>query len=157
MGYAREYRESDAEYIAQHLRTADLGEIQASAGADPLAAIRFCAAASGILCTIVGQHPAAIYGVVPVDDITGAVWLLGTDELTAPPLRRQFLTESRAYLDRLHDFRPLLFNYVDERNTLHIRWLKWVGCTFINRHEKYGFEQRPFLEFVRIKPPCVSP
>jgi hypothetical protein len=34
---------------------------------------------------------------------------------------------------------------------VHIRWLKWMGCTFIKRHSTYGVEQRPFLEFVRLK------
>lgn len=155
MGYVREYRDDDARYIAEHLRAADAREIAASCGQLPaLDALRFCASSSGLLCTIMGQQPAAVFGVVPVDDHAGAVWLVGTDELTKSPLRRQFLAEGRGYFDRLHDFRPLLFNYVDERNTLHIRWLEWVGCTFINRHPSYGFEKRPFLEFVRIKP-CV--
>ncbi len=88
---------------------------------------------------------------VPTDDLTGAVWLLGSDALTQPPLRRQFLVEGTVYLDTLHRFRPLLWNVVDERNTLHVRWLKWMGFTFINRHPYYGAEQRPFLEFVRLK------
>lgn len=152
MGYVREYRDGDAEYLAPRLRTDDRREVEAATGLDPLAALRLSAEHSGILCTICTHDhvPAGVFGVVPTDDLTGVVWLLGSDVLTQPPLRRRFLVEGKDYFNRLHQFRPLLWNFVDERNTLHIRWLKWVGCTFINRHPEYGFEKRPFLEFVRI-------
>jgi hypothetical protein len=33
---------------------------------------------------------------------------------------------------------------------VHIRWLRWMGFTFIKSHPKYGAEGRLFLEFVRI-------
>jgi hypothetical protein len=151
VGYVREYRPGDAEFIAAHMRGDDVREVAAASGLEPLTAIHRSAEASGILCTIQGRHPAGVFGVVPVDAESGVVWLLGTDELVTNPLRREFLKEGRNYLDRLHTFRPLLFNYIDERNTLHVRWLKWMGCTIINRHETFGVERRPFLEFVRLR------
>ncbi|MGL5918127.1 MAG: phage protein Gp13 family protein [Cetobacterium sp.] len=153
MGYVREVRDGDIEFIAKHMRQADVMEVQATVGSvySLLDALRQAVSYSAIACTVVGDNPAAVFGVAPVSDIEGVIWLLGTDELTSKSLKREFLKQSRDYLDRLQEFRPLLFNYVDERNTLHIRWLKWVGCTFIKRHEHYGHEQRPFLEFTRIK------
>lgn len=153
MGYVREYRDGDAEYLAPKLRERDLQEIHAVSGLEPLPALLLCVRVSEVLCTIVGsdERPAGMFGVSPIDEIAGAVWLLGTDELVKPPLRRQFLSEGLRYLDKLHTYRELLCNVVDERNTVHVRWIKWMGFTFIKRHEAYGFEQRPFLEFVRIK------
>jgi len=153
LAYVRGCLDGDADYIASRLRTADRQEIAANSGLPPRDAIQRCTDASVILCTVVGcsGRPCAVFGVVPCGPITGCIWLLGTDELVSPPVRRQFIAEGRVWLDRLHDFRPLLFNFVDERNTLHIRWLKWVGCTFINRHPTYGHEARPFLEFVRVR------
>ncbi|OQW34870.1 MAG: hypothetical protein A4E20_01450 [Nitrospira sp. SG-bin2] len=107
----------------------------------------------GILCTILDNAdlPAGMFGVVPTDDLAGAVWLLGSEALVRDPLRRQFIREGRSWLDRLHAFRPLLHNVVDERNTLHVHWLKKLGFVFIKRHPAYGYEQRPFLEFVRLR------
>jgi len=153
VGYVREYRDGDAESIGPRLREADRQECLAASGLSGTDALLQSVAVSEILCTIVGDDgcPAGLFGASPIDDLAAAVWLLGTDALVRPPLGRQFLRESRGYLDRLHAYRPLLCNCVDERNTLHIRWLTWAGCTFINRHPHYGVEQRPFLEFVRLK------
>ena len=44
----------------------------------------------------------------------------------------------------------VLYNFIDARNTLHIKWLKWCGFTFIQKHYDYGYEKRLFYEFVRI-------
>jgi hypothetical protein len=151
VGYVREYHPGDAEYIAQNMRADDVREVQAASGLDPLSALHRSRELSEILCTVQGRYPAALFGVVPVDDLSGIVWLLGTDELVRNPLRSEFIRQGRDFFDRLHAFRPLLYNCVDERNTVHIRWLKWMGCNFIKRHSTYGVEQRPFLEFVRLK------
>lgn len=91
-----------------------------------------------------------MFGCVPVDETSGSVWLLGSDDLTQPPLRKQFLAEGRVWLNQLHAFRPLLFNFVDARNTVHIRWLRWMGFTFLRLHPEYGVERRPFWEFARL-------
>lgn len=153
MGHIREVRDGDIEYVAERLRDADLREVQAASGLEPHVALRYSYELSGLACTIVGDqgHPVALFGVSPIDDVTGCVWLLSSDELTKGKLGRQFVRECRSHFDRLNDYRPLLTNFVDERNTVHIRWLKWAGCHFIQRCEKYGVEHRPFLEFVRVK------
>ncbi|MGL5935027.1 MAG: phage protein Gp13 family protein [Cetobacterium sp.] len=150
MGYVREVRGGDVTYIGRHMREADRREVYAASGLSQESALEQSVSMSNIACTVVGDYPAAIFGVYATSDSEAVVWLLGTDELTSKSLKRELLKQSRDYLDRLQEFRPLLFNYVDERNTLHIRWLKWAGCTFIKRHEHWGHEQRPFLEFVRI-------
>ena len=95
-----------------------------------------------------GSTPAGIFGVAPIEPGVGAIWLLGTDALVRGKWR--FLRQSKKWMNHVSDGYDLLFNYVDERNYLHIRWIAWLGFSFIYRHEKYGVEQRPFLEFVRI-------
>ncbi len=97
---------------------------------------------------LVGDTPVAMFGSGEVEPGVGAVWLLGTDGIH--DISRQFLRESKHWLEQLHDNYEMLFNYVDERNTVHIKWLKWLGFKFINRHEQFGVENRPFFEFVRI-------
>ena len=94
----------------------------------------------------VGDMPAAIFGVgrAPQDASVGVVWLLGTPEIET--IKIQFLRESRKWLEEMSQGYDLLTNVVHEDNELHIRWLKWLGMSFI-RH------QPPFVEFVKI---CVS-
>jgi hypothetical protein len=92
-----------------------------------------------------------MFGAVPCSDLDGDVWLLGTDALATRPLAGQFLRQSRFWLTALHEgCAPILHNVIDARNTLHIRWLQWLGFTFIKRHEVFGVEGRPFLEFMRL-------
>lgn len=151
MGYVREYQAGDAAGLAPRLRMADLQEIQAASGLPPITALLEGAELSAPSCTVIGNSGfvAGMFGIVP-EGTFGRVWLLGSDELVTPPLSRQFLRECRSYLAVME--RPYLAigNVIDERNRLHVRWLKWLGFTFINRLPEYGVERRPFLEFIKL-------
>jgi hypothetical protein len=107
--------------------------------------------------TIIGNNGFVVgmYGIVPSQwDRTGVIWLLGSDELVQKPLSRQFLRECRTHLRVLERPFTLLWNRMDERNTIHKRWLEWLGFEFYNRIPEYGVERRPFLEF---KKSCANP
>lgn len=153
MTTVREYREGDADALAPILRHADLQELQATSPLPPLDVLRMSAEESVPSCTILGHSGkvAGLFGAVPAAFQSGVIWLLGSDELTQGPTLRAFLKHCHTYLDTIHQLYPLLYNCIDERNTVHIRWLQRMGFTFLARHEHYGFEQRPFLEFVRLK------
>lgn len=136
-------------YIAQNMREADRQEVSALSGKDPLDAMIVGYKYSDMPFTIMADDkPAAMFGAGPVQPDVGAVWLLGTDLILQNTTR--FLRESRFWLDQVSKPYGLMCNFVDARNTVHIRWIKWLGFTFINLHEKFGVEQRPFYEFVRI-------
>jgi len=64
--------------------------------------------------------------------------------------KRTFLRQSKIELRKILKEYPVLFNVVDSRNEVHVRWLQWMGFTFIKKHSEYGPEKRPFYEFVRI-------
>ena len=64
--------------------------------------------------------------------------------------KRDFLRQSRIELKKVHKEFPVLFNYIDARNTVHLRWLKFMGFTIIKKLEIFGYEGRPFYEFVKI-------
>ena len=64
--------------------------------------------------------------------------------------KRTFLRRSKVELDKIIQEYPVLFNVVDARNKIHVRWLQWMGFTFIKKHSEYGPEGRLFYEFVRI-------
>lgn len=153
MPHVREYRDGDAEALAPILRQADLQELQATSPLSPREVLRISAEESIPSCAIIGTsgNIAGLFGAVPSAPSTGVVWLLGSDELTKGPTLKEFMRRCHGYLDTLHTLYPLLYNCIDERNTVHISWLRHMGFTFIQRHTAYGHEGRPFLEFVRLK------
>ena len=151
--YVREYQEGDAEALAPMLRQADLQELQASSSLPPYAVLKQSAEESTPACTVIGAsgQVAALFGAVPSGPPSGIIWLLGSDELVSGATRREFFRQCPTFLRVLHEQYPLLYNYIDERTTVHIHWLQRMGFTFIARHPHHGHEQRPFLEFVRLK------
>jgi hypothetical protein len=149
----RSTRAKDAEKLAPKLRQADIQEIQAATGESPLVALQNGISWSDSCYTIVDENdkPLALFGTVPDPNSkdTGRVWFLGSDELTKHSLL--FLRNSHKWVEKLHQRYDILWNYIDARNEVHIRWLKWCGFKFIRRIEKYGVEQRPFYEFEKVR------
>lgn len=142
---------ADVQWLAPRLRGDDVREIRAASGQTPLEALTGAYHASST-CYAIEFHGelAALFGAAPTPDPTlGSVWLLGSDAVERNAIR--FLRESRQWIDRLHESYPILFNYVDARNTLHLKWLKWIGCVFLDRIDGHGHEGRPFYEFVHIR------
>jgi hypothetical protein len=142
----------DADKLAPVLRSGDIEEIKAAASEMPLDVLK-----QGIVCsdpcyTIVGidDSPLALFGVIADSEKTnvGRIWLLGSDSLVQ--YSYTFLRNSRQWIEKLHERYSTLWNYVDARNEVHIRWLKWCGFTFLRRIEEYGVERRPFYEFERV-------
>lgn len=153
-GFVRDATWADVPLLAADLRCADRAELKAFSGlshheaiSEGLRAVEHGGSAR-VACLPNGL-PAAIFGVVPTPvEGLGAVWMVATNGFQA--LHRQFLREGGQELQRLGSGYRALFNLTDARNHVHHRWLQWVGFTIIKRHEEYGREGRPFLEFVRI-------
>jgi len=131
----------DCVEIARNLREADLMEIVAGGHSDPLRCLMDCFERTERPMTGVWNGtPICLFGVSRIryrffDDKgkwcprgIGAPWLLGTDEIT--DARWSFLKESRVWLDQIKNDYDLLWNRVHSRNTVHIRWLKWLGFQF---------------------------
>jgi len=91
----------------------------------------------------------ALAGVSPRGDNSAMIWLIATPDLLRHQL--EFLRYSRTFIEEVGEPYALLFNWVDARNTVHLKWLQWCGFTMIQRHEKFGAEGRPFYTFVRIQ------
>ena len=135
----------DIDYLAPRLRYEDKREILDSTGLNPYQALRECFNFSEVCLTIVDTKdtPVGIFGVSE----DGAIWLLATPEIKR--IRFSFLRESRKVVNLLNKKYTLLWNYVDCRNDLHLRWLKWCGFSFL-RKVKYGVNQKPFYEFIKL-------
>jgi len=144
---------ADVQTIAENMRTEDVDEIKAQSGNTPREGLFFCYFMSKPCVTIVSRHgnPIGMWGVVPLDNTAGRIWMLGCEAMLKDASDKyNFLRESRKELAKLHGQYPLLTNVVDARNTVHVRWIRWMGFTFIKKHPQWGPEHRMFYEFVRI-------
>lgn len=143
---------ADAQFVGVRLRTADRREVHALSGRIDIPE----ALCEGILMskpcfTILtpDQQPCAIFGAVPDprNKDFGRCWMLGTDELVK--YGRDFIRQSQAWWNVFHSVYPVLGNVVDKRNTVHVRWLKWLGCSFVGEH-LIGPDKLSFMEFIHV-------
>ena len=139
----------DIKYLAPRLRKTDKEEILAGIGETPYHALLIGFINCAIVFTIVNpkNEPVGIFGVTDCGDGTGTIWLLATDGLAK--IQIAFLKECRKVVNVLNKKYKILWNFVDCRNQLHIKWLKWCGFQFINK-QKYGVLNKPFYEFIKI-------
>lgn len=149
MIHVREASVDDARHLAPRLRPADLQEIKANSGREPLAVLLDGLDRSTPAYAIVhDEEPIAVFGVCPLPPLPlGLVWMLAAPALENA--RIPFLRQCRGWIDRLHQGFPTLVSLVDERNITHIEWLKWCGFQFVHLHPAFGVEKRPFYEVYR--------
>ena len=135
----------DISKLANNLRFEDKQEILANSGQLPYYALLRGYVHSEVCFTIIDKEniPVGMFGVGK----EGTIWLLATNDIHR--IRFSFLRESRKVIDFLNQKYPLLWNYVDCRNELHIRWLKWCGFSFLRKIPN-GKLQQPFYEFIKI-------
>tara|TARA_R110002020_G_scaffold433917_1_gene644029 strand:+ start:319 stop:804 length:486 start_codon:yes stop_codon:yes gene_type:complete len=140
----------DAFYLSSRLRKADLDEIEANSNREPTEClIEGLHTSQNCMVGVYNDTPFIMFGARKVTKNVGCVWALGSDDLLKAKVG--FLRLSKSSLSLLHEDFPFLFNYVDARNTVHIRWIKWLGFKIINVHPKFGVAKIPFYEFVRLK------
>ena len=144
----------DAVFIAPILREADRQECIAALGKTPEQFLPGSVAMSDMTFALCAEdgHCIGLFGVSTVpgfDGIVGSVWMVATNDLL--PYARQFLREGAPWIDRLHERCPVLVNFVDARNTVHIRWIEWSGFTLLDTREQYGAAGIPFISFAKVK------
>lgn len=138
--------------LALTMRQQDRDEVWAQSALHPALALGASLGGSKQAWTgLVDGRVAVMWGVCPadeMDDSEGIVWLLGTDELVLHA--RKLIRMARVCLDEMHGIYPTLSNHVDERNTVAIRWLKWLGFDIFPT-VPYGPFKAPFHPFRRVK------
>jgi hypothetical protein len=135
--------------IADNLRQSDRDEVALTSGLAPIDAL----IASWMLSThaflVFGRDgvPVAAFGAAPAHlPGVGAAWMLGTDGILTES--RPIARETRKYLDEIAGAYPLLWNYVDARNTTSRRWLRWGGFEVVGT-TTMGPEAHPFHIFAK--------
>jgi len=141
---------ADADALAPRLRPADLRELDAALALPPATVLQHGVRASNP-CQAIVHHESVLglFGVVPSarNPEVGAVWLLGSEEFASRPL---FIARwSKVWIAKLHERYRVLGNYVDARNEVHIRWLRWCGFAFVRKIERFGVQGIPFYEVRR--------
>ena len=139
----------DIKYLAPRLRQEDKQEILAGSGLLPYEALHIGFKNAVIVFTIFNpkNKPVGIFGVDDLGNGVGGIWLLATKDLAK--IQIAFLKECREVIKFLNTKYKILWNFVDCRNQLHIKWLKWCGFKFIRKLNR-GVLQKPFYEIIRI-------
>ena len=148
MPYIKVSSLKDAKELSKNLREADIKEIKANANSNPYHALYTGVKFSHLPLTVMNDDRVVmIMGVIPQGKNLGMIWLLSSPEIKNISIA--FLRNCKGVLDLYHKSFPVLYNYIDARNTVHLNWLKWLGFNFIKEHEKFGYEKRKFIEFVK--------
>lgn len=140
---------SHAEAIKDRLRISDQIELHSATGKQSNEIVLKAWAVSLYNWTIMYEdHPIAIFGVAPqaLLGYTGSPWMVGTDEMKLPQAQIFVLRNSKKYINKMLDAFPYLMNFVDVRNTLSIKWLKWCGFNFYDP-TPYGYYKHLFHRF----------
>lgn len=142
----------DLEFFAANMRQADKDEAVAQTGMHPSMALGMAFGISDY-CKVgtADGVPVCIFGVSDVGGLCesiGSPWLNGTDEL--PKHARAFARRNIPVVEAMNERYHRLINYVDARNKMAIRWLKWLGFD-IMEPVNYGPYQMMFHPFERVR------
>jgi hypothetical protein len=141
----RDATERDLLDLAPNLRAADHREILASFGESPEEALLYSLRLSST-CKV-GVDAEGIVGVFgcgphPENKLVGVPWLMGTDRMALNV--RWFMRTAKLWKTIFHLDFPHLWNLVDSRNTVHVRWLTHMGFTFSGERHIKGVIFREF-------------
>jgi hypothetical protein len=90
---------------------------------------------------------ALIFGVGGEKGRVGIPWMLASPLLQK--VRKPFLREAKGFLDEMSEGYPVLHNLAWSKNTEHIRWLKWMGFTFLPA-VPMGPDGELYIEFYKV-------
>jgi len=144
--YVRVSKSEDAHELAPKVRQEDLDEIKASHNALPLQALTYpFQQLNHKTYSIIGTEQEGVigmFGVVPSHSKDyGVAWLLSSPELINHTI--QFLRECPKWVTEMGQDYKYLYNYVDVRNNVGNKWLKFLGFNLIET-VNYGYEKKPF-------------
>ncbi len=134
---------SDISQLHPRLRKEDRDEVMAM-GLNPRTALMGGYLNGECHTGLYGDTVICMYGVVPETN-GGRVWMLSCEDIERHGLSVSRIT--RKEIKRFSSQYPQIYNVVDTRNTMTIKWLKWLGFSFGATH-LIGSSNQPFKEFV---------
>ena len=127
--------------VASNLLPEDFREVVDGYGVDPIEAIPqealkgFC-----ISFTVPDGRTAGLAGIGD----NGAIWMLCTPAIHDYPVL--FARQAKRFIDSRTE--SILWNYVDKRNKVHLRLLKFLGFDF-HEEVEFGPHNLPFIYFTK--------
>lgn len=130
--------------VASNLLPDDLREVEEGHGRSAMEELTLAAHRGGncVWFEVPNGKTAGMAGVDP----GGLIWMLTTPAIEEYPIT--FAREAKRYVERQ---KGLLWNIVDERNTVHLKLLKFLGFKFL-RKISHGPKQLSFIEFCNVIP-----
>lgn len=130
-----------------HLRQADKEEIQAFSAVNPVSSIVFSWKDSDDSGAVWHEDGTllCVYGFRQTGWCTWEVWMLTTTAVEELQYARIFLKEGRRIIRSYLKKYPYMHNVVYAKNTVAIKWLKYIGCTFGEPVTINGEKFIPFL------------
>ena len=130
-----------AKEVASNLRPEDRREVEEGHGLDPMEELVW--AAQNLECVYFEVPNGKTAGMAGVEH-DGTIWMLTTPAINDYPIT--FAREAKRYVDSRPE--KYLYNIVDERNTVHLKLLKFLGFNFL-RKISHGPNKLTFIEFCR--------
>jgi hypothetical protein len=135
--------------IGYCLRQADIDEVWAMSHLKPMQATQMSYEASAKCWVALWDGiPTVIFGVARTSYLPsiGSPWMLATDRISE--MGTTFVRGSIKYVNFMQEGHELLRNYVDVRNKVSIKWLKWLGFNLLDP-KPYGPDGCLFHEFYK--------
>ena len=132
--------------MIENLRKQDRNEILASHGPLAFDALRKVCEDGDTSVGEIDGKVICMFGVAPMSLATGGgiPWLVSTDDL--PRYAKSFMERNKAWIEEKLAVYGYLQNYVDKRNTVSKRWLRWLGFQ-LEEPKPYGVNKLPFHRF----------
>ncbi len=153
MPFVRKSIIDDVKILSENMREEDIRELK-TLGTTPFDSLMQgfrCSDSCYSLCDDKGNIM-AMFGVASIPELSeeyglkaASIWLLGSKDLKS--VSRFFIRNSRKVYQKLISNYDFVVNIADARNTLHIKWLKYIGVTFIGECLINGVK---FLKFIGI-------
>jgi len=119
------------------LRQADIDELYAATGLPPLAAIGFildskCSNGwAEIAYEFDTKEILSMFGLNKVNGLNAGIpWMIASPNIIK--YKKILMRYSKKVIEKMLKEVPILYNYVDNRNVVHIHWLKHMGFTIDN-------------------------
>jgi hypothetical protein len=142
---------ADADYaLASRLKQADVDEVLAAEGVDPLEAIRLSVGLSQRAeAIVVDGRVEGVWGLAEAAPDHGVPWMLSSETLVEDA--RQLVREGRRIVEECLAIYPVLSNWVDCRNAASLNWLQRIGFAPVELDREYGFGRIPFLRMEAMR------
>lgn len=135
--------EAHAHALAPEMRAADATEVMAGEERTPLEALLVALARSDRPRTaLINGEVAAMWGVAPVEDTVGVVWMLTGKPVDVEPYL--FMRRCKEELRNLfEDGWETLVQAIDARHAKAVRWARWMGFEVLEP-VPFGTQGLPF-------------